>query len=109
MSDFFAGPAMTRGHSVFAPLDSDDFAVGGVTTSEVLWQVETGRVALASPDVVVLSRGRQRRLQTCAETLALLETRHVEVVREETGAAIDEYNRLATAGRRVAALFHTTC
>jgi len=62
-----------------------------------------------APDVVVLSRGRQRRLQTCAETLALLETRHVEVVREETGAAIDEYNRLATAGRRVAALFHTTC
>ena len=62
-----------------------------------------------APEVVVLSRGRQRRLETCAETLALLETRHVEVVREETGAAIDEYNRLVTEGRRVVALFHTTC
>jgi hypothetical protein len=61
------------------------------------------------PEVVVLSRGRQRRLQTCAETLTLLEERNVECVREETSAAIDEYNRLVTEGARVAALLHTTC
>src|SRR5436190_16204557 len=61
------------------------------------------------PEVVVLSRGRQLRLQTCPETLALLEARGVEVVRDETGAAIETYNRLAADGRRVAALLHSTC
>jgi hypothetical protein len=62
-----------------------------------------------APEVVVLSRGRQYRLETCTETLALLTENHLEVAREETGAAIEEYNRLAAQGRRVAALLHTTC
>ncbi len=62
-----------------------------------------------APDIVVLSRGRQLRLETSPDTLAFLRERNVEVAREETGAAIDEYNRLAAEGRRVAALLHTTC
>jgi hypothetical protein len=62
-----------------------------------------------APDVVVLSRGRLRRLETRDDTLSLLDERQVEVVREETGAAIERYNRLAAEGRRVAALLHTTC
>ena len=62
-----------------------------------------------NPEVVVLSRGRQRKLHACPETLALLEARGVEIVREETAAAIDAYNRFAASGRRVAALIHTTC
>jgi lysophospholipase L1-like esterase len=41
----------------FAPLDAGNFAVGGITTSQVLWQVETGQVAAASPKVVVLMIG----------------------------------------------------
>lgn len=60
-------------------------------------------------DVVVLSRGRDLRLETTPEALSLLAARHAEVVRDETGAAIGEYNRLAAAGRRVAALLHSTC
>jgi hypothetical protein len=60
-------------------------------------------------DVVVLSRGRELRLETTPETLALLTSRQVEVVHIETGAAIGEYNRLAAAGRRVGALLHSTC
>lgn len=60
-------------------------------------------------DVVILSRGRELRLETAPETLSLLAARNVEVVRVETGAAIREYNRLAAAGRRVGALLHTTC
>ena len=60
-------------------------------------------------DVVVLSRGRELRLEVAPETLALLAERGVEVIREETGAAIGEYNRLASAGRLVAALLHSTC
>jgi hypothetical protein len=61
------------------------------------------------PEIVVLSRGRQLRLETCPETLSQLEVRHIEVVQDETGAAIEIYNRLAAEGRRVAALLHTTC
>jgi len=61
------------------------------------------------PDVVVLSRGRELRLETTPEALSLLDAGGVETVRAETGAAIEAYNRLAGAGRRVAALLHTTC
>jgi hypothetical protein len=61
------------------------------------------------PDVVVLSRGRERRLETMPEAVALLEARGVEALQAETGAAIETYNRLAGEGRRVAALLHTTC
>jgi hypothetical protein len=61
------------------------------------------------PDVIVLSRGRELRLETMAETLAELERRGVRVVWEETGHAIDAYNDLAGHGTRVAALLHSTC
>jgi len=61
------------------------------------------------PDLVVLSRGRRGRLGVCPETLSMLEERGVEVVREETGAALATYNARASEGRRVAGLFHTTC
>jgi hypothetical protein len=61
------------------------------------------------PDVVVLSRGRERRLQTRPETIAVLEHRDVEVVHAETSEAIRRYNALAQSGRRVAALLHSTC
>ena len=61
------------------------------------------------PDVVVLSRGRQGRLGVGAETLSLLAARGIEVVDDESGSAIERYNRLAAEGRRVAALIHTTC
>ena len=60
-------------------------------------------------EAVVLSRGRQLRLQTRPETLAFLQDRDVTVIHEETGTAIDSYNRLADDGRRVGALIHTTC
>ncbi len=61
------------------------------------------------PAIVVLSRGRELRLETCRETIDLLEERGVQIVLDETEAAIAAYNRLAAAGERVAALFHTTC
>jgi hypothetical protein len=61
------------------------------------------------PELVILSRGRQGRLSVSPETLSLLETRGVPVLREKTDAALAMYNRLAREGRRVAGLFHTTC
>ncbi len=41
----------------FVPLGALDFAVAGITTSEVLWQIETGQVAMAAPKVVVVLIG----------------------------------------------------
>jgi hypothetical protein len=61
------------------------------------------------PDVVVLSRGRQLRLNTCPETLALLAEQGVRVEQCETGLAIELYNRLAESGTAAAALLHSTC
>ena len=60
-------------------------------------------------EIVVLSRGRQLRLETSPAAVDLLDDRNLRFVREETAAAIDAYNRLAAEGRRVAALLHTTC
>jgi hypothetical protein len=59
--------------------------------------------------VIVLSRGRELRLETMAATLDALEQRGIRVVWEETGDAIESYNRLAGEGLRVAALLHSTC
>jgi hypothetical protein len=61
------------------------------------------------PEVVVLSRGRQLRLQAMTETMAQLRARDIEVVHDETSRAIAAYNRLVAEGRRVAALLHSTC
>ena len=61
------------------------------------------------PELVMLSGGRQGRLGVSPETLSLLETCGVPVLREKTDAALATYNRLAGEGRRVAGPFHTTC
>lgn len=60
-------------------------------------------------EVVVLSRGRELRLLTMKDTIALLEQRGAELVQAETSEAIAAYNDLADRGRRVAALLHSTC
>jgi hypothetical protein len=61
------------------------------------------------PELVILSRDRQGRLSVSPETLSLLETRGVPVLRVRTDAALAAHSRLAREGRRVAGLFHTTC
>ena len=58
---------------------------------------------------IVLSRGMLLRLSTCAETLALLEARGVEVHIAETREAVKIYNGFVTRGEAVGGLFHSTC
>jgi hypothetical protein len=58
--------------------------------------------------VIVLSRGRQLALQTCPETLSMLERHGAAVHVEETSAAARLYNELAER-EAVAGLFHSTC
>jgi hypothetical protein len=58
---------------------------------------------------IVLSRGMLRRLQTCQETLDLLESRDIAVHVAETKKAVEIYNDLAQSGQAVGGLFHSTC
>ena len=58
---------------------------------------------------IVLSRGMLLKLQTCAETLALLEREGIEVHVAETREAAEIYNALRARGLAVGGLFHSTC
>ena len=60
------------------------------------------------PEVVVLSRGRNRRLRVPDETVARVESAGVEAVVLPTDEAIERYNALRE-DRPVAGLFHSTC
>lgn len=44
-------------NELYAPLTAANFGIGGLTTSNVLWQVETGQVAMAAPKTIVLLIG----------------------------------------------------
>ena len=57
---------------------------------------------------VVLSRGQQRRLQVCAETLRMLRERGVAVEVLETNEAVRRYNAIRET-EAVGGLFHSTC
>ena len=57
---------------------------------------------------VVLSRGMQRRLQVCPETLAMLSARGVTAHVLQTEEAVRRYNELRER-ESVAALIHSTC
>lgn len=76
--------------------------VPGIQPADVAELIDRGS------EVIVLSRGMQLALQTCAETLELLRERGIEVHVEETRAAVELYNRLAES-RPVGGLFHSTC
>jgi hypothetical protein len=76
--------------------------VPGIQPADVRELLEKGS------HVVILSRGMERALQVCPETLRLLEESHVTVHVEETRAAVELYNRLA-ASQPVGGLFHSTC
>lgn len=59
-------------------------------------------------EVLVLSRGMQERLQTCPETLELLQERGIVVHVLQTEEAVRTYEVLRTTAR-VGALIHSTC
>ena len=61
------------------------------------------------PDVVVLSRGQQKRLQVPDETITAIQERGVEVEVLDSQAAVARYNELVDDGEAVGALIHSTC
>lgn len=60
-------------------------------------------------EVVVLSRGMNRRLQVKDETLQLLDDNGVDAHVLETESAVERYNELQDEGEPVGGLFHSTC
>lgn len=75
----------------------------GIQPADVAELVENGC------RVIVLSRGMLLRLQTCEETLTLLEERGIKIHVAETKEAAEMYNQLAAKGVAVGGLFHSTC
>ena len=86
-----------------------DWNETGTRHSPGIQPADVSELLEEQPDVMVLSRGRQLRLETCPDTIELLEARGIRVLLDETGAAIAAYNRLIDQRQRVAGLFHTTC
>lgn len=77
--------------------------VPGIQPADVEELVDRGA------EVVVLAKGKNRRLQVMDETVERLEDRGVEVVVLETDQAVQKYNELANQGESVGALIHSTC
>ena len=76
--------------------------VPGIQPADVAELLENGS------RVIVLTRVMQLALQTCPETLRMLQEQGIPVHVEETRAAVELYNRLAET-EPVGGLFHSTC
>jgi hypothetical protein len=77
--------------------------VPGIQPADVEELVANGSQA------IVLTRGMLLRLQTCPETMSSLESRGIAVYVAGTTEAARIYNDLATQGKAVGGLFHSTC
>jgi hypothetical protein len=75
----------------------------GIQPSDVAELVQAGC------RVVVLSRGFDLELQTCPETVELLEAAGIVVHIAQTQEAVDLYNDLVAHAQLVGGLFHSTC
>ena len=60
-------------------------------------------------ETMVLSRGMELRLRTTPEARQLMKEQGVEFHIEETGRAVELFNRLSKRGMNVGGLFHSTC
>lgn len=83
--------------------ETDTHHIPGIQPSDVQELLDHGCTA------VVLSRGMDRVLQVRQETIELLKARGVQMIVDETQAAVKRYNQLAAQGERVGGLFHSTC
>ena len=63
----------------------------------------------AGIDTLVMSRGMAHVLQVPQSTVQYVKGQGVQPVVLQTEAAVEEYNRLVKAGRKVGGIFHSTC
>jgi hypothetical protein len=77
--------------------------VPGIQVTDIVEFIDHGAA------VIVLSRGLELVLQTCAETVTWLDEHRLRHHIMETREAAALYNVLAAQGVAVAGLFHSTC
>ena len=83
--------------------ETDTHHVPGIQPTDIEELLDKGSQA------IVLSRGMWLALQTCQETIKLLDEKHIPVHIAETKAAAEIYNDLVADGQAVGGLFHSTC
>jgi hypothetical protein len=60
-------------------------------------------------EIIILSRGFNKRLQTCKETKSFLEDQDCEYFILQSEKAVEKYNELCNDEEPVGALIHSTC
>jgi len=70
---------------------------------------DLGELISRGSEIIVLSRGMESKLHTCPDVFELLHASGITVCVAETRAAVAIYNSLASTGRPVGGLFHSTC
>ena len=85
-----------------------DWRETGTRHSPGVQPADVQELIAAGAEVIVLSRGMLNRLGTCADTLALLETRGIACHVLQTQQAVALYNDLRER-QKVGALIHSTC
>lgn len=83
--------------------ETDTHHVPGIQPADVKELLDNGS------QTVVLSRGILQMLETCKETLDLLEENNIPVHIAETKDAVGIYNKLVSSQAAVGGLFHSTC
>ena len=96
---------------------TQDVIVGRDFIKAGWWRKEGHRVQLedledilkAKPEIVVFGTGANARVRVDGEVLERLRSLGCEVYVEPTEKAVDTYNRLLRAGKRVVLAAHLTC
>jgi hypothetical protein len=61
------------------------------------------------PDVVVIGQGNPGLMKASSKLREILENQGIQLIEESTSTAIETYNRLEKAGKRVCAGIHVGC
>ena len=96
---------------------SADVLVHGDRVRSPWWRAKGHELAVSDlaelldrpPRVLVIGTGCYGRMRVRPETLSALQARGIEVHALRTSEAVAGFNRLAAAGRDVAAALHLTC
>lgn len=86
-----------------------DWAETGTHHSPGIQPADVEELLEAGPQVVILSRGQQTRLNVTDDTIVAIEEHGAAAEVLPTAAAVERYNELVRDGHAVAALIHSTC
>lgn len=70
---------------------------------------DLGDVVSASPEVLVVGRGKLGAMKIPEETMDAIEDAGIQIVDARTEEAVEVFNQLAHAGKTVVGAFHLTC